>query len=95
MDYARIHRENLVLFGVLPLTFAGPGHYEALEAGHVLVVEDAHGLLSVGSGSVLETTTGRRFAVRHDLSARQAEIVRQGGAINTARRTAPGRGREY
>jgi len=95
VDYARIHRENLVLFGVLPLTFAGPGHYEALEAGHVLVIEDAHGLLSVGSGSVLETTTGRRFAVRHDLSARQANIVRQGGAINTARRTAPGRGREY
>ena len=92
VDYARIHRENLVLFGILPLTFAGLGAYEALEAGHMLVVEDARGLLSGGSGSVLEATTGRRFAVRHDLSARQAEIVRQGGAINAARRTAaPGR----
>ena len=37
---------------------------------------------------MLEATTGRRFAVRHELSARQAEIVRQGGAINAARRTA-------
>ncbi|MCY3850158.1 MAG: hypothetical protein OXF75_05070, partial [Acidimicrobiaceae bacterium] len=89
LAYARIHRENLVLFGVLPLTFAGPGPYEALEAGHTLVVEDAHGLLSAGSGSVLEATTGRRFAVRHDLSARQVEIVRQGGAINAARRPVP------
>ena len=88
VDYARIHHENLVLFGVLPLTFAGLGAYEALEAGHTLVVEDARGLLSDGSGSVLEATTGRRFAVRHDLSARQAEIVRQGGAINAARRRA-------
>jgi len=87
LAYARIHRENLVLFGVLPLTFAGLGTYEALEAGDTLVVEDALGLLSDGSGTVLEATTGRRFAVRHDLSARQAEIVRQGGAINAARRT--------
>ena len=89
VDYARIHHENLVLFGVLPLTFADLGAYEALEARHTLVVEDAQGLLSDGSGSVLEATTGRRFAVRHDLSARQAEIVRQGGAINAARRTVP------
>ena len=88
LSYARIHHENLVLFGVLPLTFAGLAAYEALEAGDTLVVEDAHGLLSDGSGSVLEATTGRRFAVRHELSARQAEIVRQGGAINAARRTA-------
>ena len=88
LTYARIHHENLVLFGVLPLTFAGLGAYEALEAGDTLIVEDAHGLLSDGSGSVLEATTGRRFAVRHDLSARQTEIVRQGGAINAARRTA-------
>ena len=89
LDYARIHHENLILFGVLPLTFAGLGAYEALEAGHTLVVEDALGLLADGSGAVLEASTGRRFAVRHDLSARQAEIVRQGGAINAARRPAP------
>ncbi|MCY3560364.1 MAG: aconitate hydratase [bacterium] len=89
LAYARIHHENLVLFGVLPLTFAGPGPYEALQAGDTLVVEDAHGLLSDGSGSVIEPMTGRRFAVRHELSSRQAEIVRQGGAINAARRPTP------
>ena len=88
LDYARIHHENLVLFGVLPLTFAGLGPYEALDSRDTLVVEDALGLLSDGSGSVLEATTGRRFAVRHELSSRQAEIVRQGGAIKMARRTA-------
>jgi len=88
LQYARIHHENLVLFGVLPLTFADLGPYEALEAGDTLVIEDAHALLADGSGAVLEATTGRRFAVRHDLSPRQAEIVRQGGAINAARRPA-------
>ena len=88
LEYARIHHENLVLFGVLPLIFAGLGPYEALEAGDTLVIEDALGLLSDRSGSVLEPMTGRRLAVRHDLSPRQAEIVRQGGTINAARQPA-------
>lgn len=88
LDYARIHHENLALFGVLPLVFAGLGPYEALQASHRLIVEDTLGLISGGSGSVLEATTGRRFEVRHDLSPRQAEIVRSGGAINSPRRPA-------
>ena len=59
--------------------------------GDTLVVEDALGLLADGGGRVLEATSGSHFAVRHDLSARQAAIVRQGGAINAARRPAPAR----
>ena len=89
LDYARIHHENLVLFGVLPLTFAGLGPYEALETGDTLVVEDPLGLLESGTSTVRNATTDLRFAVRHDLSPRQAEIVRRGGAINAARRPAP------
>ena len=89
LEYARIHHENLVLFGVLPLRFGDIEAYESLEAGHCLAVEDPIGLLAGGAGTVLDITRGLRFDVRHDLSPRQAEIVRQGGAINAARRPAP------
>ncbi len=88
IDYARIHHENLALFGVLPLIFGDPRTHGAIGAGHTIVLEDPLGLLEAGSGSLLDATRGVRFAVRHDLSARQAEIVRQGGAINAARRAA-------
>ena len=90
IDYARIHHENLALFGILPLRFADADDYEAVEVGQSLLLADPLELLGRGTGSVLEATTGRRFNVCHDLSARQAEIVRRGGAINAARRTAPG-----
>ena len=91
VDYARIHHENLALFGVLPLVFTDVEDYEAIETGHTIVLEDPLGLLEAGTGSALDATSGVRFEVRHDLSPRQAEMVRRGGAINTVRRaSAPG-----
>src|SRR5699024_6547198 len=35
-DFARIHWQNLVNFGVLPLTFANENDFDALESGDVL-----------------------------------------------------------
>jgi aconitate hydratase len=91
VEYARIHHENLALFGVLPLLFGNVADYEAVEAGHTILLEDPVGLLEAGNGSVLDATRGVRFEVRHDLSPRGAEMVRRGGAINTVRQAA-GRG---
>ena len=88
VDYARIHHENLALFGVLPLVFVDVEDYEAIETGNTIVLEGPLGLLEAGIGSALDTTRGVRFQVRHDLSPRQAEMVRRGGAINTVRRAA-------
>ena len=88
VDYARIHHENLALFGVLPLVFADVEAYQVIEPGHTIVLEDPLGLLEAGGGSVLNATRGSRFEVRHDLSPRQAEMVRRGGAINVVRRVA-------
>lgn len=88
VDYARIHHENLALFGVLPLVFTDVETYQAIATGNTIVLEDPLGLLDAGTGSVLDATRGVRFGVRHDLSPRQAEMVRRGGAINTVRRAA-------
>src|SRR5699024_3515650 len=39
-DFARIHWQNLVNFGVLPLTFVDNDDYDLLEQGDVLEVTD-------------------------------------------------------
>src|SRR5699024_2689421 len=39
-DFARIHWQNLVNFGVLPLTFVNEEDYDLLSAGDVLVLSD-------------------------------------------------------
>jgi len=41
--FARIHRQNLLNFGILPLEFTDPAEYEQLERGDVLVLNDLHG----------------------------------------------------
>ena len=38
--FARIHRQNLVNFGVLPLVFADPSVYDRLESMDLIVISD-------------------------------------------------------
>ena len=35
-SFARIHKANLVNFGILPLTFADPGDYDTVEETDLL-----------------------------------------------------------
>jgi aconitate hydratase len=86
-SFARIHWENLVNFGVLPLTFVEGGAYDAVEVEDVLVLESVHEALRTGAElTVYNRTKGAPFAVRHDLSARQLELLLEGGVINWIRR---------
>ncbi|HEX2164490.1 MAG TPA: aconitate hydratase [Thermoanaerobaculia bacterium] len=49
--FARIHHQNLVNFGVLPLTFEDPASYPGIEQGNVLVLEGLHAALGEGGAS--------------------------------------------
>lgn len=84
-SYARIHRQNLVNAGILPLTFADKADRTALRAGDRLRIE---GLLEALEGEtvlVRNETTGKTVNTLHGLSRRQIEILRAGGALNAAR----------
>ena len=39
-SFARIHHDNLVNFGVVPLTFAEEADYDAIEPGDMLEMRD-------------------------------------------------------
>ncbi len=81
--FARIHGQNLVNFGVLPLTFADPADYEAVEQGDVLVFEDLRAAVAAGPEiEVRDTTKSRTFTARHHLSRRQVEVLLAGGLID-------------
>ena len=80
--YARIHWQNLVNFGVLPLTFEDPDDYDRIEQGDVLRVERLHTTLGEGPQvEVRNVTKGETYAARHDLSERQIELLVEGGQI--------------
>jgi aconitate hydratase len=81
-SYARIHWQNLVNFGVLPLEFTDPGDYLRIHAGDRLTVAELQDTLGKDAEiTVRNTSTGDRYRTRHRLSPRQVEIVLAGGQI--------------
>ncbi|HOX33760.1 MAG TPA: hypothetical protein PLB91_15620, partial [Spirochaetales bacterium] len=88
LSYARIHRQNLVNAGILPLIFESRAELEALGQGDRLALGDIHRSLEGEFIEIRNLTKGRSFRARHGLSRRQAEILLAGGALNAARKAA-------
>ncbi|MHB9144254.1 MAG: aconitate hydratase [Symbiobacteriia bacterium] len=85
-SFARIHRANLINFGILPLTFVSEADYDKIELGDKLVIDDIHGQLDKGGEiAVRNTTKDLTFKVRSDLTDRQVEIIKAGGLLNFTR----------
>jgi len=80
-SFARIHRDNLINFGIVPLNFTDHMDYERVEAGDYLVID----LTKLSAGNrilyVENRTKKYRFKVTHNLSKREIEILREGGKL--------------
>jgi predicted aconitate hydratase len=84
--FARIHWQNLVNFGILPLTFADPDDWEKIEQDHVLTIPDLRNALQKGRTlSVRNMTRNETYETEHSMSDRQVEIVLEGSLINVVR----------
>jgi aconitate hydratase len=85
-SFARIHRQNLVNFAVLPLTFVEPGDYDRIQQGDVLGITDPAGQLRGGAHvEVANETRGESYVTRHRLSGRQIEMVVRGSLLSVIR----------
>ncbi|SDR03092.1 aconitase [Virgibacillus subterraneus] len=82
-DFARIHWQNLVNFGVLPLTFVNEEDYDLLIPGDVLELTDLRNKIQQGNQfSIKVKDKDQEINVQHALSERQLEIMLKGGIIN-------------
>ncbi|MRG87429.1 aconitate hydratase [Salinibacillus xinjiangensis] len=82
-DFARIHWQNLVNFGVLPLTFRHEEDFDKLSQGDVIQFHDLRD--KIKQGHDLTATLKDKNAeieVTHALSPRQVDIMLKGGLIN-------------
>jgi len=89
-SFARIHWQNLVNFGVLPLTFADEQGIDELQRDDELRIENVRRQLGNGETiNVSNTSQGKEFRTQHQLSPRQVEVLLAGGLVNhVARATA-------
>ena len=82
-SFARIHKDNLVNFGILPLTFENPADYDSISAGDDLELNNLkNGLASGPTLTLKDSTKGREIKLRHGFSPRQVETILAGGTLN-------------
>jgi aconitate hydratase len=80
---ARIHRANLVNFGILPLILEDKADYAQLEQGCTVTLDTT--LLAPGAVVQVTVGGGAAVAVRNDLTAKELDIIRAGGLLNYVR----------
>ena len=81
-SFARIHRSNLINFGILPLQFENPGDYDRIRSGDRLVIKDLDTTVSSTQKYVIENATqGYAFTVISSLNDREQEIIKKGGLL--------------
>jgi len=86
-SFARIHWQNLINFGMLPLTFKTPGDWEDIDREDVLNISDIRNVIQKGQMlTVVNETKNQEYAVEHALSRRQVEMVLQGSLITVIRK---------
>jgi len=88
VSFARIHRTNLVNFGVLPLTFESADDRDRLAQGDVLRISGVAASLRTGATllRVENATGGVGFSVECVLSDRERALVLAGGLLAETKR---------
>ncbi len=76
----RIHRANLVNFGIVPFLFDDPAAYDAISAGDELAFPDVRAAVA-GDGRATVKVGKRTFSVTSTLSAREKQIILAGGLL--------------
>ncbi|MBP9749067.1 aconitate hydratase, partial [Patescibacteria group bacterium] len=81
-SFARIHRANLINFGILPLVFDDAAAMDAVTQGDRLTIEGLHAQLAAGNVVMVKNErTGESFKTHHDLTQRQIDILLAGGLL--------------
>lgn len=81
-SFARIHRSNLINFGILPLTFAEPDDYTKINQGDRLRF---NGLIDAVKAqdtiTALNTSTGQSITLKLELNDRERKLILKGGLL--------------
>lgn len=79
-SFARIHWQNLINFGILPLVFSHSDDYENIKQNEIVELDELPAILDHKEFTI--EINGKPIQVRHTLSDRQKEIITLGGLIN-------------
>ncbi|UCF14440.1 MAG: hypothetical protein JSW59_13585, partial [Phycisphaerales bacterium] len=84
-SFARIHKANLVNFGIVPLVFADPADYDSIKQGDKISIPGIGKEVADGSQDIPVMVNGRQITTRLEISERQRRILAAGGILNLAK----------
>jgi 3-isopropylmalate dehydratase small subunit len=81
-SFARIHKANLINFGLLPLNFTNPKDYDKIQPGDRMELFDVAANVKAGKNILCKINGNIEIKVFCQLSEREREIILIGGKIN-------------
>jgi len=81
-SFARIHRSNLINFGILPLTFKDPADYDRIKQGDRLSLNGVRKLVQTGASEIPVQVNGGEIMTLLDASERERQELLAGGLLN-------------
>jgi aconitate hydratase len=81
-SYARIHRSNLVNFGILPLLFTDERDWKGIDQGDILSIDQIHSIIDTGVHEVFNQTKKKKIPIQCPLTPHEKRVLKEGGLIN-------------
>ena len=86
-SFARIHRANLINFGIIPLMFADSNDYEKIENADILEIKNlTEGIKNNQRYEVKNLTKDFVFYVKSNLNSKEKELILEGGLLPYVRK---------
>lgn len=82
-SFARIHKNNLINNGIIPLTFKNSDDYLTIDAFDELEIENVLSGIDAGEMIVSNKTKNLQYTMNIDVTKRHANILKSGGLLNT------------
>jgi aconitate hydratase len=84
-SFARIHKSNLVNFGIVPLEFMNPGDYDKINQGDTIHIPEIRERIARGDEVIPIAVNGKEVKTRLLISERHRRILVAGGLLNQAK----------
>ena len=81
-SFARIHKANLINFGILPLTFKNPADYGSVNQGDRVIFKELRNLVASGAKEIPAIVAGREIVTLLEVSERERREILAGGTLN-------------
>ncbi|WP_136525639.1 aconitate hydratase [Geomonas ferrireducens] len=89
-SFARIHRSNLINFGILPLVFRDPADYDRIAQGDRISIPKVRELVQGGASEIPVFVNGQEVVTLLQVSERERRELLAGGLLNAVKEESHG-----